>query len=193
MGPLFGLSALLVVIFAATLGPFRAQSFLGAQASSLAGRSGALLTQARFQPPSPPPPKLIKAGRVLDVRSGSYLSDQGILTQGERIKEIGPWSEVISHSPADAVVIDLSQATLLPGLIDCHAHLLIPGDLGRVSPGELISLTLTQSSGSMRVLLGARNAREVLDAGITSARIVGHSGIDGDVALRDGINAGWIP
>jgi imidazolonepropionase-like amidohydrolase len=136
---------------------------------------------------------LIRAGRILDVRWGEYVADQGIVTDGEKIKQIGPWAEVQAQAPADAVVVDLSQATLLPGLIDCHAHLLISGALGRLNPAELLIVTLTQSSASTRALLGARNAREVLNAGITSARVVGHSGIDGDVALRDAINAGWIP
>src|SRR5262249_45266458 len=157
----FRLSALLVTIFTAMPSPVRVGSSLGAQASSLPGRSGAFLTQGRLQAPAPPPPKLIKAGRILHVRTGSYLSDQGILTEGDRIKEIGPWSELKSHSSADVILVDLSQATLLPGLIDCHAHLLIAGDLGRISPGELLSLTVTQSSESTRVLLGARNAKEV--------------------------------
>jgi len=146
----------------------------------------------RLQPPPSPASKLIRAGRVLDVKSGRYLLDQGILTEGERIKEIGVWADVQAHAPRDIAMIDLGQATLLPGLIDCHAHLLISGDLGRLDPGELLTTTLTQTSPSLRALLGARNAKEDLEAGITSARIVGHSGIDGDVALRDAINAGWI-
>jgi imidazolonepropionase-like amidohydrolase len=149
--------------------------------------------QMRVQPPPAPPVKLIKAGRVLDVKTGQYRVNQAVLTEGEKIKEIGPWAEVQPHAPADAVLIDLSQATLLPGLIDCHAHLLISGDLGRLDPGELLTTTIAQTSPSLRALLGARNAREVLEAGITSVRNVGHSGIDGDVALSDAINAGWIP
>ena len=149
--------------------------------------------QFRFQPLSPPMPKLIRAGRVLDVKNGSYALDQGILTDGERIKDIGSWSNVQRSAPVDIAMIDLSEATLLPGIIDCHAHLLISGDLGRLDPVELVVTTLTQMSVSSRALLGARNARELLEAGITSARILGHSGIDGDVALRDAINAGWIP
>jgi len=149
--------------------------------------------QFRFQPQTPPAPKLIRAGRVLDVKNGSYSLDQGILTEGERIKEIGSWADVQRRAPKDSLAIDLSEATLLPGLIDCHAHLLISGDLGRIDPAELVVTTLTQMSVSNRALLGARNAREVLDAGITSARILGHSGVDGDVALRDAINSGWIP
>ena len=149
--------------------------------------------QVGLRPPPHPAARLIKAGRVLDVKSGKYLLDQGILTEGERINEIGPWANVQAHAPQDALLIDLSRATLLPGLIDCHAHFLITGDLGRLNPREMLTTTITQLSVSLRALLGARNAREVLDAGITSARMVGHSGIDGDVALRDAINVGWIP
>ena len=169
-----------------------AQSFLGSQASRLPGRSAIYLSESSQQPLTSHP-KLIKAGRVLDVRTGDYLLEQGILTEGDKITELGPWTEVQSHAPTDAVMIDLSGATVLPGLIDCHAHPLIGGELGRLNPLELLNLTLVQSSQSTRVLLGARNAKELLDSGITSARILGHSGIDGDVALRDAINAGWIP
>ena len=154
--------------------------------------SAGSLAQVRLQPPPPPEVRLIRAGRMLEVRSGKYLLDQGILTEGEKIKEIGPWAEVQAHTSKDTVVIDLSQATLLPGLIDCHAHLLISGDL-RLAPGEILITTVAQASPSLRALMGARNAREALASGITSARIVGHSGINGDVALRDAINAGWVP
>lgn len=151
------------------------------------------LAQVRLQPPPPPQAKLIRAGRLLDVRSGKYLVDQGILTEGEKIKEIGAWPDVQSRAPIDAAIIDLSQATLLPGLIDCHAHFLIAGELGRMEPWEIVTTTVTQTSPSLRALMGARNAKEVLESGVTSARIVGHSGIDSDVALRDAIKVGWIP
>jgi imidazolonepropionase-like amidohydrolase len=155
--------------------------------------SVASLGQVRVQRASAPAPKLIRAGRVLDVKSGTYRLDLGILTEGERIKEIGPWPEVQAHAPKDAVMIDLSRATILPGLIDCHAHLLISADVPRLSPEENIALDITRSSASAMALMGARNAREDLEAGITSARVLGHSGIDGDAALRDAINAGWVP
>ena len=149
--------------------------------------------QVGMRPPPPPEAKLIKAGRVLVVKSGKYLFDQGILTEGEKIKEVGSWAEARAHAPKDVVLIDLSQATLLPGLIDCHAHPLIAAELGRMDPSEIISITVTQMSVPLRTLMGARNAKEVLDVGVTSARVVGHSGIEGDVALRDAIKAGWIP
>ena len=159
----------------------------------LLGLSVVSQAQVGLRPPPPPEAKLIKAGRLLDVKSGKYLFDQGILTEGEKIKEIGPWAEARAHAPKDAVMIDLSQATLLPGLIDCHAHPLIAAELGRMDPSEIITTTVTQMSVPLRTLMGARNAKEALDAGITSARVVGHSGIEGDVALRDAIKAGWIP
>lgn len=51
------------------------------------------VAQFRLQDPSPPTPKLIKAGRMLDVRNGKYVLNQGILTEGEYIKEVGPWNK----------------------------------------------------------------------------------------------------
>ena len=76
---------------------------------------------AQFRLASPPPTgKLIHAGRILDVKSGKYMLDQGILTEGDRIKEVGPWDQLVKHAPNHVVKIDLSQAVVLPGLIDCH-------------------------------------------------------------------------
>ncbi|HYL91997.1 MAG TPA: amidohydrolase family protein [Alphaproteobacteria bacterium] len=152
----------------------------------------ASFAQMGFQPSPPPSPKLIKAGRILDVRNGKYLLNQGVLTEGERIKEVGPWEQVRAHTPKDATVIDLSQATLLPGLIDCHAHLLVSMD-SHMDGGQSITAAVTLMSPELRTLLGARNAREDLEAGITAARVVGHSGIEGDIALRDAIRGRLVP
>ena len=73
------------------------------------------MAQMRFQAPPPPSAKLIRAGRVLDVRNGRYLLDQGILTEGEKIKGIGPWADVKPRAPSDIVMIDLSQLPCCPG------------------------------------------------------------------------------
>jgi imidazolonepropionase-like amidohydrolase len=148
--------------------------------------------QMGYYPPPVAPITLIKAGRVLDVRGGKYLMNQGILTEQGKIKEIGAWEAVQAHAPKDAVRIDLGHATVLPGLIDCHAHLLSSME-GSFDGGQSITIAVAESSQALRALMGARNAREALEAGITSARVVGHSGIDGDVALRDAINYGWVP
>jgi imidazolonepropionase-like amidohydrolase len=133
---------------------------------------------------------LIKAGRLLDVRNGKYLINQGILVENDRIKEVGPISGVQLHAPATATVIDLAGGTVLPGLIDCHAHLL--DAMPPMQPGESILITVAGMSPNKRELLGARMAREDLEGGFTSVRVVGHSGVDGDAALRDAIDAGWL-
>jgi len=133
---------------------------------------------------------LLKAARLLDVRAGKYIQSAGVLIEGNKIKEVGPIAAVQSHAPKDATVIDLGNATILPGLIDCHAHLLTSGT--SIFPQETILNAVAGMSPTARVLLGAHNAREDLEAGFTSVRVVGHSGIDGDVSLRDAIDRGWL-
>jgi imidazolonepropionase-like amidohydrolase len=134
------------------------------------------------------PVTLLKVGRLLEVRSGKYLANQAVLIEGEKISEVGPIEQVQAHAAKDATVIDLSRYTVLPGLIDCHAHLL---DAVGAEDNSLLQ-EVAGMSVSRRALLGARMAREDLDAGFTTVRVVGHSGIDGDAALRDAINQGWV-
>jgi imidazolonepropionase-like amidohydrolase len=134
---------------------------------------------------------LLKAERVLDVRTGKYLTGAGVLVENDRIKEVGPLAQVQLHSAKGTLIIDLGTATLLPGLVDCHAHLLTAGTT--LSPQETILNAAAGMSPTARVLLGAHNAREDLEAGFTTVRVVGHSGIDGDVSLREAINVGWLP
>jgi imidazolonepropionase-like amidohydrolase len=76
-------------------------------------------------------------------------------------------------------------------LIDCHSHPLV-SMAPNMSGGEGIVTAVTLMSPTLRVLIGARNLRDKLEAGITSVRVVGHSGIDGDISLRDAIRAGLI-
>ena len=148
---------------------------------------------------SHPAVTLVRAGRLLDPRTGNVTSPAAVLIEDNRIKEVGLASQV--HAPAGVKTIDLGGATLLPGLIDSHTHLLlsvvIPPEAeirrrynGWFVPTLLLAIT---ESPSKRVLLGAQNAREDLESGFTTVRNLGHSGIDGDVALRDAINAGRIP
>lgn len=150
------------------------------------------LAQFRLQDFPPPDSKLIKVGRILDVRSGKYLLNQGILTEGKSIKEVGPWDQVRGHAPKGGATIDLSQATVLPGLIDCHSHLLVsmPPD---TTGGEGITAAVSLMTPEFRTLIGAKHAREYLEAGVTSVRVVGHSGVTGDISLRDAIDRGLVP
>ncbi len=135
---------------------------------------------------------LVKTTRLLDVRSGRYLMDQGILIRDGIIRQVGPFDAVRTAAPGDAAALDLSGLTILPGLIDCHTHLLIAAPEKMNAPDALI-LTITKLSPMKRALLGAQLAREDLESGFTIVRNVGHSGVDGDVALRDAIDNRWVP
>jgi imidazolonepropionase-like amidohydrolase len=144
---------------------------------------------------------LVKAGRLLDPRSGNVLSPAAVLVADGRIKEVGSPRQVQADAPAGTKTIDLGSAILLPGLIDSHTHLLLDVSLpseaegatrynGEFAPGLL--LAIAAMSPSERVLRGAQMAREDLESGFTTVRNLGHSGIDGDVALRNAINAGRL-
>jgi imidazolonepropionase-like amidohydrolase len=129
----------------------------------------------------------VKAAKLLDVRKGNYIENAGIWIDGERIKEVGGFSEVQSHAPKDAKVIDLGRATVLPGLIDCHTHIMarIP------DTNDGYALTLATKSQAFRALEGAFDARLTLNAGFTSIRDVENEGSGyADVALRDAIAQG---
>lgn len=142
---------------------------------------------------------LVKASRLLDPRTGSVLAPAAVLIEGDKIKQVGSASQV--GVPAGAKIIDLGNATLLPGLIDAHTHLfldiIVPPEAeinrhsnGLFAPGLLLAIV---ESPSKRALIGAQLAREDLESGITTARNLGHSGIDGDTELRDAIYAGRVP
>ena len=146
------------------------------------------ISQSESTPPVLPS-VLVKAGRLLDVRRGSYIENAGIWIEGERIKEVGKFSEVQSHAPK-AKVIDLGRATVLPGLIDCHTHL-----MARIADAENgYTLMVATKSQAFRALDGAFDARLTLNAGFTTVRDVENEGSGyADVALRDAINQGLAP
>lgn len=128
---------------------------------------------------------LLKVGRLLDVSAGAYLLNQGVLVEGGLIKEVGKFESVKRHAPRGTKVLDLSRATVLPGLIDCHSHLFLSND-GRTDRTK----DMTEEE---RVRVAERNALELLMAGVTTVRNLGHSGVRGDAALRDAIKARKIP
>src|SRR5882757_3789648 len=160
----------------------------------------ALFASGQLAAQSPAVVILVKASRLLDPRTGNVLSPAAVLIENGKIKEVGSPSQVEGHAPSGVKTIDLGGATLLPGLIDGHTHLLLDvvvpptADSARRFNGDFVAdlLLAIVESPSKRVLLGAQMAREDLESGFTTVRNLGHSGIDGDTTLRDAINAGRI-
>ena len=99
---------------------------------------------------------VIEAGRILDVRSGSYASNRAILVDKGRIREIGGFDDIRRHAPKDAQIIDLRNATVLPGIIDCHAHLLAAVDFRLMT--DALTVAVTQMSPAQGGVFGARHA-----------------------------------
>jgi imidazolonepropionase-like amidohydrolase len=143
---------------------------------------------------------VVKAGRLLDPRTGNALSPAAVLIEDNKIKEVGSPQKVQAQAAGDTKTIDLGNATLLPGLIDSHTHLfldiVVPPEAeqqrhynGLFAPGMLLAII---ESPSKRAFVGAQSAREDLESGITTVRNLGHSGVDGDTELRDAINAARV-
>ena len=130
-------------------------------------------------------PVVVRAARMFDPKSGRLLPTAVIVVEGEKITAVG--SNI--SQPKEATVIDLGNATLLPGLIDCHTHL-----MARVPEGQQgYGLNLLTKSEAFRALEGAADARVTLLAGFTTVRDVESEGSGyADTDLRDAINQGLV-
>jgi imidazolonepropionase-like amidohydrolase len=113
----------------------------------------------------------IRAGRLFDARNGTLLTNQIVLVKGERITDVGPNLAI----PAGARVVDLSNATVMPGMVDAHVHVVTGGN------------TPTQ-----RALIALANAQTDLEAGFTTIVDMDSRGGWNTVDLRDEINAGLV-
>jgi imidazolonepropionase-like amidohydrolase len=133
------------------------------------------------QPASAPEPAItiVHAGHLLDVKTGKMLDNVTVTIKGDRIASVVAGEA----APKAAHVIELSNATLLPGLIDAHTHLTFDPSFGYQELGVSIP---------KEALIGAKNARITLEAGFTTVRNVGARGYT-DIALRDAINEGMVP
>ena len=114
----------------------------------------------------------IRAGRLFDSRTGTIVNNQIVLIRGDRIADVGPSVAI----PADARVIDLSTATVMPGMIDAHVHVYPQDDL----------------SMQMRTIVAVANAQADLDAGFTTVVDMDSRGGYGTVDLRNAINRGVL-
>lgn len=129
----------------------------------------------------------VHAGKLLDVRSGKMLSDQLIVIRGDRIERVVGNGGV--QIPPGAATVDLTHATVLPGLIDCHTHIMLT-DTDNSHYDEI----LLKQSWQYRTILATLNVKRDLEAGFTSMRDVETEGaMYSDVDVRNAINQGLIP
>src|SRR3989442_2758689 len=126
-----------------------------------------------YQCPTAPRVVAVRAGRLFDSNTGRMLTRQVVIVSGDRITEVGSESQV--KIPAGAQVIDLSQSTGLPGLIDGHSHMFNSGG--------------PKTTRELALLIAVQNGIADLRAGFTSARdMASHSNGYADVDVRNAIN-----
>ena len=124
---------------------------------------------------------VVLAGHLLDVTTGEVLSDRALVLDGDRIRDV-----VEAGAAPRGRTIDLSGRTVLPGMIDCHAHL-----IGELDDGQGYGYLVTRSS-AQEALTGVTNARATLLGGFTTVRDVGTFHAFVDLALRDAIEEGRL-
>jgi imidazolonepropionase-like amidohydrolase len=129
----------------------------------------------------------IRAGRLLDPETARILTDQVIIVEGTRIREVGAGLAI----PPGAQVIDLSGMTVMPGLVEAHNHLALT--YKPVPENNVYYYTYVQESTALRAIQAASNGMQMLAAGFTIVRDMGNNGNYADTALRQAIDQGWIP
>jgi imidazolonepropionase-like amidohydrolase len=138
-------------------------------------------------------PVVIRAGRLVDPATGTASTGQQILIEGGVIRAVG--ASIVS--PAGAQVVDLSDRTVLPGLMDAHTHLcLTMTTQGGKGLNELLQRLLGSTlleTNARRALVGAKNARDMLESGFTTVRDLGNAGNYADTDLRRAIEEGMVP
>jgi len=140
-------------------------------------------TLAYSQTPAPDHWIAVRAGRLFDPKSGKLATNQVVTIKNDKIVEVGPADRV--KIPASAEVIDLSHATVLPGLIDAHTHVF--------ANGNDLEMQLLRDSYQYRTLIALSNANKDLMAGFTTLRDLKTLGaMYGDVDLRNAIDRGIV-
>jgi imidazolonepropionase-like amidohydrolase len=155
---------------------------------SVALLSGAITGTARAQDKAPAPPKklAIRAGHLIDGKSDTPIANALILVEGDKIVSVTPGGS----APASVHLVDLSKATVLPGFVDTHTHVLLQGDITE----EEYDAQLLKESIPYRAILAARNARIALEHGFTTIRDLETEGaMYADVDVKKAIANGEVP
>ncbi|HEX5705469.1 MAG TPA: amidohydrolase family protein [Pyrinomonadaceae bacterium] len=129
---------------------------------------------------------VLKAARLIDGTGAPAINNAIVIVTDNKITAVGDARSL--RVPSGAKVIDLGNATLLPGFIDAHTHL-----IGRVLGDPDGENAAVRDYSAFGAILGVNHARETLMAGFTSVRNVGASGPFNDIALRKAIEEGWVP
>src|SRR5579864_13788 len=129
----------------------------------------------------------IRVGRLVDPEAGSTSANQVILVEGGKFREIGPNLAI----PSGAEVIDLSNYSVLPGLVDAHNHLALT--YKKDPENNVYYLTSVLDSTAMRAIQAVSNGITMMNAGFTVVRDLGNAANYADTALRVAIEQGWIP
>jgi imidazolonepropionase-like amidohydrolase len=153
----------------------------------LLAATASLPAQPQVAPPGPQKVIAVRAGRLIDPETGTAASNQVILVEGERITQVGAGVAI----PAGAEVVDLSNLTVLPGLVDAHTHMAMT--YKEVPENNVYYLTFVLDSTPLRAIQAASNAMQLLSSGFTVIRDVGNNAMYADTALRAAIEQGWLP
>src|SRR5437667_979468 len=149
----------------------------------------ALVAASLAQAPAAPAVIVIRAGMLIDGKSGEPRHDQVIIIRGDRIESVSDASS--AKAPAGATVIDLSKATVLPGLIDSHTHIFLQGE--DPAQGGYDANILKQGI-ALRAARATVSVRRALEQGFTTLRDVETEGAGyGDVEIKQAIEAGYVP
>src|SRR5262245_38891444 len=144
-------------------------------------------TEAQTPAQAPAQITAIRAGRLLDPEAGRILTNQIIVIDGTRIRDVGPNLAI----PPNARVIDLSSMTVMPGLVEAHNHLALT--YKPVPENNIYYYTYVQESTALRAIQAASNGMQMLASGFTIVRDMGNNANYVDTALRQAIEQGWIP
>lgn len=145
---------------------------------------GLVLSSVLSAADSTPALTAIRAGRLIDPKAGAVLTDQVIVIEGERVKAVGSAADLLKGLPAGTKIIDLNNATVLPGLIDCHTHV--------TGQPENFYEDLFRKSPIDEATTAHIYARRTLLAGFTTIRNVG-AGNYTDFALKRAIDSAKVP